>query len=65
MFNIKHGATRDDDRLPERLYRSPNKRAGGTVAMDSSFLEEYYEVRGWDRKSGIPTEKKLKELDLI
>ncbi len=65
MFNVKHGATRDDDKLPERLYESPNKRAGGTVAKDSVFLEEYYEVRGWDRKSGIPTEKNLKELDLI
>jgi aldehyde:ferredoxin oxidoreductase len=28
------------------------------------MLENYYEVRGWDRKTGIPTAMKLKELGL-
>jgi len=26
--------------------------------------DEYYEIRGWDRNSGIPTKEKLMELGL-
>ena len=28
------------------------------------MLDEYYEVRGWDKRTGIPTKKKLGELGL-
>jgi aldehyde:ferredoxin oxidoreductase len=28
------------------------------------MLDEYYEERGWDIKTGIPTREKLEELDL-
>jgi aldehyde:ferredoxin oxidoreductase len=28
------------------------------------MLDNYYEVRGWDKKTGIPTAAKLKELGL-
>ncbi|GAH43977.1 unnamed protein product, partial [marine sediment metagenome] len=29
-----------------------------------AMLDEYYEARGWDKHTGIPTSKKLKELEL-
>jgi aldehyde:ferredoxin oxidoreductase len=28
------------------------------------MLDEYYEVRGWDKRTGIPTRKKLEELGI-
>jgi len=28
------------------------------------MLDEYYEVRGWDKKSGAPSRAKLEELGL-
>ena len=32
--------------------------------MDS-FLDDYYDERGWDIKTGIPTPQKLRELGLV
>jgi aldehyde:ferredoxin oxidoreductase len=28
------------------------------------MLDDYYDLRGWDKQTGIPTRKTLKELDL-
>ena len=28
------------------------------------MLDEYYDERGWEKASSVPTRKKLKELDL-
>jgi aldehyde:ferredoxin oxidoreductase len=28
------------------------------------MIEEYYEVAGWDRATGIPTDEKLKALGI-
>jgi aldehyde:ferredoxin oxidoreductase len=28
------------------------------------LLDEYYEIRGWDKKTGLPTREKLFELGL-
>ena len=28
------------------------------------MIEDYYEEWGWDRKTGIPSEKRLKELEI-
>jgi aldehyde:ferredoxin oxidoreductase len=38
---------------------------GQMIAKDKldEMLNEYYALRGWD-KNGIPTQEKLKELDL-
>ncbi len=65
LFNLKAGFTRKDDTLPERLLKEPVKTGPGKglVTKLDVMLDEYYEVRGWD-KEGIPTEEKLKELGL-
>ena len=39
----------------------------GTVVDQEKFanmLSEYYELRGWDKSSGLQTKQKLTELDL-
>ncbi len=67
-FNVIHGATREDDTLPDRMFE-PLK--GGPLAgkkMDREEFERslplYYEMMGWDRDTGIPTEGKLYELGI-
>ena len=66
-FNVRHGATRAEDTLPERLLKEPHTEGGskGQVAMLGEILPEYYELRGWDPKTGKPTKRKLEELELF
>jgi len=65
LWNLKSGFTAKDDTIPERLLKDPLPSGGakGHVSKLSQMLPEYYQLRGWD-KSGVPTEKKLKELAL-
>jgi aldehyde:ferredoxin oxidoreductase len=44
--------------------KSPSGRAKGHVVYLDTMLDEYYELRGWEKTTGLPTEKKLKELGL-
>ncbi len=65
LFNLKAGLTRADDTLPPRMLKDPvpgGFAKGGVVQLDV-LLPEYYKLRGWD-KDGVPTKKKLKELEL-
>jgi aldehyde:ferredoxin oxidoreductase len=54
VFNIIAGFKKEDDYLPERLIFREYK----------DMLDEYYRARGWDER-GIPTDNKLKELEII
>jgi aldehyde:ferredoxin oxidoreductase len=65
MFNLKAGFGANDDALPERMIKSPIKTgpSKGLVSRVPEMLPEYYKVRGWDEK-GVPTEERLKELQL-
>ena len=66
MFNIREGFGRKDDVFPERFLKEPmpDGPSAGQVFEADLLLEDYYKVRGWDLKTGIPTEEKLKELGL-
>jgi aldehyde:ferredoxin oxidoreductase len=67
-FNVREGFSRKDDALPERLSDplpdGPYRGQRITGEELQSMLDNYYEVRGWDKKTGIPTAAKLKELGL-
>ena len=68
-FNIKAGFARDDDTLPERLMTEPLKAGASKGQLISPedlklMLDEYYEARGWDVNTGVPTRAKLQELGL-
>jgi len=65
IFNLREGLTRADDNLPKRLLEDPLPEgpAEGHVVDLEPLLDAYYEYRGWDKK-GIPTQDKLKELEL-
>lgn len=68
-FNIREGWTRADDHPPIRYFKlahthGPNK---GVLLKEDGFqelLSGYYEARGWDKKTGIPTDATLKKLGL-
>ena len=67
-FNVREGFSRKQDTLPKRMLTEPlhTREAPGEgqiVSHQDEFLDKYYQLRGWT-KEGIPTEKKLKDLDL-
>jgi len=69
LLNVREGFTRKDDTLPERLFtlastKGPSK---GQMVDRSAFekmLDEYYQIVGWDKVTGIPTKEKLMELGI-
>lgn len=68
-FNVREGFTRADDTLPERLMTEPLKAGsskGYVISRDDldRMLDEYYVLRGWDVKTGVPTREKLADLRL-
>ncbi|MHB8104369.1 MAG: aldehyde ferredoxin oxidoreductase family protein [Dehalococcoidales bacterium] len=68
VFNILQGLGRKDDYLPKRISTEPlhtrqAKGEGQIVSHQDEFLDKYYSLRGWT-KEGVPTENKLKELNL-
>jgi aldehyde:ferredoxin oxidoreductase len=68
-FCVREGIDREKDTLPERLISEPlpGGPAQGMV-IDRDTLEmmkdAYYDLRGWDRATGIPTADRLRELGL-
>lgn len=66
QFLVKAGFSRKDDSLPTRLTQQPlpDGPASGSICHLEEMLNEYYQERGWT-KDGIPTEAKLKELELF
>jgi aldehyde:ferredoxin oxidoreductase len=44
---------------------APDGLGKGNVANVDIMLDEFYDSMGWDKKTGVPTEDKLKELNLI
>ncbi len=67
-FNAREGLTRRDDQLPKRLMEPlPDGSFAGkpfTQEMLDSMLDNYYELRGWDKRTGIPTRAKLETIGL-
>jgi len=69
LFNMREGASRKDDMPPYKMLHDP------LVVGDKEFsplneenintlLDEYYEESGWDKETGKPTTKTLKNLGL-
>jgi aldehyde:ferredoxin oxidoreductase len=72
-INTKEGFSRKDDRFPDIFFKPLDKelklmdyyksRELDREDIDKIF-DEYYDERGWDLTSGIPSNEKLKELGL-
>ena len=65
-FNIREGLSRKDDCLPKLMFEPlPSGPTKGEHFTDlEGMLDEYYEVSGWDKKTGAPTRATLKRLDM-
>jgi aldehyde:ferredoxin oxidoreductase len=67
-FNAREGLTRNEDTLPKRLMEPLHDGAfaGQGFGPDilNSMLDNYYELRGWDKKTGTPTREKLHAIGL-
>ena len=69
MFDVREGLRRKDDSLPKKFFEEPLQKgqyAGEVLDRDKfeAMKDEYYEIRGWDRETGIPTPEKLADLGL-
>jgi len=71
-YIVREGLARKDDDFPTRFYQEPLEAPNtaptkGTHLSKESMnklLDEYYELRKWDKKKGVPTKRKLIELGL-
>ena len=67
-FNVREGVTRRDDRLPKRFGEplSCGTTKGQRLAQRTirRMLDDYYEIRGWDKKTGAPKGMTLERLGL-
>jgi len=68
-FLVREGITKKDDFLQGKWVRGPVPNGpykGHTIeeAKWEKMLEEYYQLRGWDPSTGIPTKDTLETLGL-
>jgi aldehyde:ferredoxin oxidoreductase len=65
LFLMRAGFSRKDDRLPDRITKTPlpDGAGQGMVCRLDAMLEDYYPLRGWDT-DGRPTPEKLRSLGL-
>ncbi len=68
-YNEKAGLDRSHDTLPPRLMEEPLAEGPAKdMVIDHDTLEmmkdAYYDIRGWDRKTGNPGQEKLASLSL-
>jgi aldehyde:ferredoxin oxidoreductase len=69
LFNVREGFGRESDYPPARFFEEPlldGPGKGSKLVREEydKLLDEYYEARGWDKKTGNPTPEKLKALGL-
>ena len=65
LFLMRAGFSRKDDRLPDRITKTPlpDGAGKGMVCRLDAMLDDYYPLRGWDT-DGRPTPEKLRSLGL-
>jgi aldehyde:ferredoxin oxidoreductase len=69
LFNVREGATLEDDMPPQRMLNEPlvvGEKEYPPLKEEEirNLLEEYYDENGWDKETGKPTMKILKNLSL-
>jgi aldehyde:ferredoxin oxidoreductase len=67
-FNAREGFDRQHDVIPEKLFKPLKGGVSDGWVLDrdevTGALDKYFEINGWDVKTGNPTKAKLEELDL-
>ncbi|MCD6089180.1 hypothetical protein J7K07_05635 [Candidatus Bathyarchaeota archaeon] len=68
-IEVRYGRTREwDEGIVKTYYWTGRPDMQGEHVLDVEkflqLLDYYYELRGWDKATGIPTRQKLEELGL-
>ena len=67
-FNAREGLDRKQDLIPEKLFKPLKGGASDGWKLNRDEVEKamdnYYQISGWTKDTGIPTREKLEELDL-
>ena len=65
LYNVNLGMDRRNGFFPKRFLEEslPSGESKGQKVELDALLDDYYNVMGWNSK-GVPTEEKLKELEL-
>ena len=65
-FNLREGLRKSDDTLPDRFTKEtlPEGASKGQVVGIDRMVDRYYELRGWDVQTGVPTRATLDRLGL-
>jgi aldehyde:ferredoxin oxidoreductase len=64
-INNRLGLTQSNDKLPKALLEPlADGPVAGYVPPLAEMLAAYYTVRGWDARTGRPTQEKLQALGL-
>ena len=66
LFNLKCGLKTEDEKLPAPLLIPHSESVTDDFVPDvDAQLNEYYEYRKWERKTGTPSKTSLDELGLM
>lgn len=76
LLNVREGFTRSDDSFP-KVWMTPRVTPDDVQILTDYYrmhiiteddinklLDDYYDERGWDKASGIPTKEKMEQLGL-
>jgi aldehyde:ferredoxin oxidoreductase len=66
-LNVRLGIRRKDDTLPRRFLEEPlpeGPKKGQVYDILEPLLDSWYELHGWDVKTGIPKRERLEKLGL-
>lgn len=67
-FNMREGFTREQDKLPPRIFQPLKGGESDGMSFDEEELERakdmYYAMAGWDVQTGNPTPERLAELGI-
>lgn len=65
-YNLRLGLTSKDDTIPEYFIKEPvpSGPAKGQRVQLVQMKNAYYTARGWNPQTGLPSKKKLEELEL-
>jgi aldehyde:ferredoxin oxidoreductase len=68
VFNAREGFDRQQDLIPEKLFKPLKGGASDGWKLDKEEIEkamdDYFELSGWDVARGLPTVETLENLDL-
>jgi aldehyde:ferredoxin oxidoreductase len=67
LYNLKAGLTPDKEKPSPRYWSQPTDGPNKDKPVKPHFdkmVDKYYQLMGWDRKTGMPLPETLKELGI-